>query len=238
MALDAVIFPAREGRRGHGHHQRHYQATSSAANGIRFKHPLILRAESRWRGLLSELYTTRLARACQFGAGVTGREEADGSTVWMLPPPTARRRYIPRRQSCSWQLKQMVVLPITFLRNGSVGMGGFDRISYGGCRVDGSADRMGGNMRSCHRLTCRTGSRASCVIPFHCARSRMRPQRSLAYSGHPKHTCTCPSAARFETPARPVVCWVSSLTIEHYPRSAIASPHWPRADPSILSEDT
>jgi len=118
----------------------------------------------------------------------------------------------------------MVVLPITFLRNGSVGIGGFDRISYGGCRVDGSADGMGGNMRSCHSLTCRTGSRASCVIPFHCARSRMRPQRSLAYSGHAKHTCTCPRAARFDSPPGAIVLWVASLKIGQYALSAITGP--------------
>src|SRR5258706_14249942 len=118
----------------------------------------------------------------------------------------------------------MVVLPTTFLRNSSVGIGGFDRISYGGGGVNGGADRMSGHMRGCHSLTCRTGSRASCVIPFHCARRRMRPKRSLAYSGHPKHTGTCPRAARFESPPGAIVLWVACLKIWQYALSAITGP--------------
>src|SRR5258706_161906 len=122
----------------------------------------------------------------------------------------------------------MVVLPITFLRNGSVGIGGFDCISYGGCRVDGGAARNGGDMCGCHSLTCRPGSKASCGIPFHCARSRMRPKRSLAYSGHPKLTRMCPRAARFDSPPRAIVCWVASLKIGQYALSAITGPYCQR----------
>jgi len=83
---------------------------------------------------------------------------------------------------------------------------------------------MGGDMRSCHRLTCGTGSRAGRIFLFCFTRGRMSVKCGFAYVRHLEYPGAYPFSERFNGFSRPVVLWISFLEIWQDALSAINRP--------------
>jgi hypothetical protein len=125
---------------------------------------------------------------------------------------------------CLLELEQMAILPVAFLGNGSVSVNRINRISDGRCCVNGGSNRMGGNVRGGHCLTRRTGSRASCMIPFDFTSSRVRPKSSRAYDSHLEDPGAHPGSACVDRPSRARVLRVLARKISQDTFSAITGP--------------
>ena len=67
----------------------------------------------------------------------------------------------------------MLILPVTFVERGTIGISRAGSIPNGGGGVKGSSDRMSWNMSGCYRLACGTGSRMAWITLFYITGSHM-----------------------------------------------------------------
>src|SRR3990172_11328216 len=122
------------------------------------------------------------------------------------------------------QFKQVMVLPMSFFDYGSLGIGGYAGPMDGLQGIVRSTHRMSGDMCSCHRLTCGTGSRASGTILSYVTSSGMRGKRSRADDSHPKLPCIQPRPKCFDRVSRALVLWILLLKVRHDTLNTINSP--------------
>jgi hypothetical protein len=114
-----------------------------------------------------------------------------------------------------FQCEQMAVLPPSFFGDGSIGISGvgdsIDSLLSINCR----AVRMSGDMRSCDRLACGTGSRAGGNLISDFTGSGMSVERRLANHGHPEFPGIYPSLQCFNREARAMILRVFFLKVRH-----------------------
>jgi len=122
------------------------------------------------------------------------------------------------------QFKQVMVLPMSFFDYGSLGIGGYAGPMDGLQGIVRSTHRMSGDMCSCHRLTCGTGSRASSTILSYVTSSGMRGKRSRADDSHPKLPCIQPRPKCFDRVSRALVLWILLLKVRHDTLNTINCP--------------
>ncbi len=123
------------------------------------------------------------------------------------------------------QLDQVLILPLAFLCNGSIGVTSFNTVSYCGCSVKSGSDGVARNVRSRQCLTCGMGGRASSIIFFYVTGCLMSRECSFSYVCHLEHTVTYPRSGCFDCTSGTFVFWVILLKIWQYTLYTIASPY-------------
>ncbi len=176
--------------------------------------PRIVGGAAPWRGVVGGVSW----------AGASSHAEGSGELP-RLPRVVGRiKRAAPGWWLSVSQLKQVSVLPLSFFGYGIIGMRGAAGPMDGLYGIVRSADAMGGDMGSCHRLTCGPGRRASGIILSYLASSSMRCQRSLAYLSHLKHPGIYPCLECFECIPRAMVFWIFFLKIGQNTLNTINGP--------------
>src|SRR5229473_495552 len=121
-------------------------------------------------------------------------------------------------------MKQVLILPISFFCYSSIGIrgvgGSMDSLLGIHCRTIS----MSWNMRSCHSLTCGTGSRAGGTIFSYFTGSSMRVKRSLTNNCHLKYPCIYPCLKCFDSLSRTMILRIFFLKVGHDTLGTINGP--------------